>query len=310
LTAFLRTVEEAEQAYPRSVIAVGNFDGVHRGHEVIIERVVERAIKLGTSGMVVTFDPHPQQYLGRKPPLSVLTPIERKLELLSKYDLDAVLIISFTQRFAKITAEEFVKLTYVRKLEIQEIVVGYSHKFGEKGKGDQLLLKRLGNRYGFLTHIVDPIERDGVLVNSSRIRNLLNSGEIIAARNLLGHPYTISGTVVPGDGQGSKMSYPTANLELNDPNWLKPKRGVYAVRVNLGQKVLNGVMNIGIRPTFKKEIEQCEVHIMNFEGDIYGRIIHVEVVDRIRDEIKFSSVDKLKLQILKDVETSYNILKV
>ena len=106
------------------------------------------------------------------------------------------------------------------------------------------------------------------------------------------------------------MSYPTANLELNDPNWLKPKRGVYAVRVNLGQKVLNGVMNIGIRPTFKKEIEQCEVHIMNFEGDIYGRIIHVEVVDRIRDEIKFSSVDKLKLQILKDVETSYNILKV
>ncbi len=259
--------------------------------------------------MVVTFDPHPQLVIGRKPSLPILTPTSRKLEYLSRYEIDAVLVIPFTDEFARTEAESFVKATYVDALDIREIIVGYSHNFGRHGRGDRLLLERLGERYGFTTRVVQPIQMEGSSVDSSRIRTLLSAGDIHAAERMLGHAYVIAGTVVRGEGRGSRLRYPTANVAAHDPHALIPKRGVYAVRVRLEETVLNGVMNIGTRPTFGAGGEYCEVHILDFEGDLYDRTMEVEFVERIRDEKRFPSIEALKAQITKDVHTTYNMLK-
>lgn len=309
MTTVLRSVEEAARRCPRAVIAAGNFDGVHRGHGAIIEQAIDRSRALSVPCMVVTFDPHPQLVIGRKPSLRVLTPTSQKLELLSRYEIDAVLVIPFTDEFARIEAESFVEATYADALDIREIVVGYSHNFGRHGRGDRLLLERLSERYGFATHVVQPIQMEGSPVDSSRIRALLSAGEIHAAERLLGHAYVIAGTVVRGEGRGSQLRYPTANVVTHDPHALIPKRGVYAVRVRLEETVLNGVMNIGTRPTFGAGGEHCEVHILDFEGDLYDRSIQVEFVERIRDEKRFPSIEALKDQITKDVHTTYNMLK-
>ena len=305
----LRSVEEAATRFPRAVIAVGNFDGVHLGHGAIIERAIDRSEALRAPCMVVTFDPHPQLVVGRKPSLPILTPTDRKLELLSQFEIDAVLVIPFTDAFARIEAESFVKATYVDTLDIREIVVGYSHNFGRHGQGDRSLLDRLSAYYGFAVHVVQPIQVEGSPVNSSHIRAVLSAGGIHDAERLLGHPYAITGTVVRGDGRGSALRFPTANLEPHDPDTLIPRRGVYAVRVGLDDRVLNGVMNIGVRPTFGQEVEHCEVHILDFEGDLYNQSIRVEFVERIRDEKRFETVEALKDQISKDVYTTYNMLK-
>lgn len=309
MTTVLRSVEDAARRCPRAVIAAGNFDGVHRGHGAIIEQATDRSRALGAPCMVVTFDPHPQLVVGRKPSLPILTPTSRKLALLSRYEIDAVLVIPFTDEFARIEAESFVRATYVDALDIREIVVGYSHNFGRHGRGDRLLLERLSARYGFAVHVVQPIQMEGRTVNSSQIRTLLAEGEIQAAERLLGHAYVIAGTVVRGEGRGSQLRFPTANVTAHDPHALIPKRGVYAVRVRLEASVLNGVMNIGTRPTFGAGGEHCEVHILDFEGDLYGRTIEVEFVERIRDEKRFSTIEALKDQISKDVYTTYNMLK-
>ena len=231
LMTVLRSVQEAATCFPRSVIAVGNFDGVHRGHGAIIERAIKRSAAVSAPCMVVTFDPHPQLVVGRKPSLPILTPTDQKLELLSQFEIDAVLVIPFTDEFAGIEAESFVKATYVDTLDIREIVLGYSHNFGRHGRGDRLLLEKLSARYGFAVHVVQPIRLEGSPVNSSHIRAILSAGETAAAERLLGHPYAITGTVVRGDGRGSALRFPTANLEAHDPDVLIPKRGVYAVRV-------------------------------------------------------------------------------
>ncbi len=305
----LRSVEEAASRFPRAVIAVGNFDGVHRGHGAIIERAIDRSLALRAPCLVVTFDPHPQLVVGRKPSLPILTPTDQKLELLSKYEIDAVLVIPFTGGFARIEPESFVKTMYIDALDIREIIVGYSHNFGRHGRGDRLLLQRLSAQFGFGIQVVMPIQMEGSPVNSSHIRAILSAGEINDAERLLGHPYAITGTVVRGDGRGSALRFPTANLETHDPDALIPKRGVYAVRVGLGERMLNGVMNIGVRPTFGQDVEHCEVHILDFEGDLYNQSIRVEFVERIRDEKRFATVEALKDQISKDVYTTYNMLK-
>ncbi len=305
----LRSVEEAANRFPRAVIAVGNFDGVHLGHGAIIERAIDRSLALRAPCMVVTFDPHPQLVIGRKPSLPILTPTDLKLELLSQFEIDAALVLPFTDEFARIEAESFVKATYVDALAIREIVAGYSHNFGRHGRGDRTLLQQLSARYGFAVHVVQPIRMEGSPVNSSNIRAVLSEGGISEAGRLLGHPYAITGNVVRGDGRGSALRFPTANLKTHDPAVLIPKRGVYAVRVGLDDRVLNGVMNIGVRPTFGRDVEQCEVHILEFEGDLYNQSIRVEFVERIRDEKKFATVEALKDQISKDVHTTYNMLK-
>ena len=308
MTVF-RSAEEAAGRCPRAVLAVGNFDGVHLGHRAIIEQAIGRSRQSGAPCMVVTFDPHPQLVIGRKPPLPILTPTVRKLELLNRYEIDAVLVIPFTNEFARVEAETFVKSMYVDTLDIREIIVGYSHNFGRHGQGDRLLLERLSARYGFATHIVQPVELEGSPVNSSNIRALLSAGEINAAERLLGHSYEITGTVVRGEGRGSQLQFPTANLETHDPHALIPKRGVYAVRVHLDETVLNGVMNIGTRPTFGQGGEHCEVHILDFKGNLYNQSIRVEFVERIRDEKRFSSIEALKDQISKDVYKTNSMLK-
>ncbi len=309
MTTVLRSVEDAARHCPRAVIAAGNFDGVHRGHGAIIKQTMDRSRALNAPCMVITFDPHPQLVIGRKPALPILTPTVQKLALLSLYEVDAVLVIPFTAEFAQIEAELFVKETYADTLNIREIVVGGSHNFGRSGRGDRLLLKRLGERHGFTTRVVPPVHMDGVSVNSSRIRSLLAEGDIHTAACLLGHSYEISGTVVRGDGRGSQLRFPTANIAAHDPHALIPKRGVYAVRVRLEESVLNGVMNIGTRPTFGALGERCEVHILDFEGDLYDRSIQVEFVKRIRDEKRFETIDALKDQISRDVDATYDMLR-
>ena len=304
----LRSLDEAAVHFKRSVIAVGNFDGMHLGHQAIIEKAINRAGILKCPCLIITFDPHPQHVIGRQPTLAILTPIDEKIKLLSTYDIDAVLLIPFTLDFAQIEAKSFVEEVYVKKLCIQEIIVGGSHNFGRFGSGDVHLLESMGAKYSFKTHIFPSLFDGEDTVNSSRIRGLLTSGHVKRAARLLGYHYNILGNVVSGTGRGTQLQFPTANIEAKAPYLLIPKRGVYAVYVHINEDVFQGVMNIGTRPTFGAGRVFYEVHILDFDGDIYHIQIKVEFIDRIRDERRFSSVHELKDQITKDVCKTREIL--
>lgn len=303
-----RSLDEAAEHFKEAVIAVGNFDGMHLGHRAIIEKAIERADILKCPCLIVTFEPHPQHVIGKQPMLAILTPTEDKLNLLSTYAIDAVLLMHFTTEFARLEPEMFVKEVYVQTLNIQEIIVGYSHNFGRYGSGDGQTLTTLASEYGFKVHIIPPLIEGEVKVNSSKIRSLLTEGAIKQSKQLLGYSYYLSGKVVAGEGRGKEIEFPTANIELNARHRLIPKRGVYAVQVNLNGDIYDGVMNIGVRPTFEETRELYEVHILDFKGDIYKQKITVNFIERIRSEKRFSSVLELKNQIANDVSITRNIL--
>lgn len=285
----------------RSVLTVGTFDGVHRGHQAIIEYLLQRTDEQGGTSTLVSFDPHPRSVVHDQD-VPLLTTVEERASILEGLGLDRLVVIPFSEAFAQLEPESYVEEVLVERIGLREITVGYDHRFGRDREGDVEQLQALGETYGFDVDIIPAQEIDHQVVSSSRIRDLLlEEGAVQRARELLGRPYALTGTVERGDGRGRKIGYPTANLVVPDSRKVVPKVGVYATRVMLPDGSRRwGMMNIGTRPTFDGMNETVEVHVLDFDGNLYGETLRVQFLQRLRDEHKFESVDALKTQLSED----------
>lgn len=294
--------------FDRTVVTIGNFDGVHLGHRAILARVRQRARDLGGQAVAVTFDPHPLKLLRPEMKLPLLNTPEQKLNLLASCGLDAVVVLPFTRKFAALPARDFVIQYFCERLKVREVVIGHDYCFGRGREGNIDLLKAMGADLGFTVQVVWAVEADGAVVSSSLIRALLRLGKVAEAGRLLGRPYGVAGPVVRGQGRGGKLlGVPTANIR--SVNELLPASGIYAVRVRRGPEILPGVANIGTCPTFDNGCDSSlEVHLLEFNGDLYGEELEVDFVGRLREERRFPSVEALAAQIHADIATARKIL--
>ncbi|WP_409340929.1 bifunctional riboflavin kinase/FAD synthetase [Paenibacillus sp. MBLB4367] len=285
------------------VLALGDFDGIHLGHQEVIRRAIGTAQKLNIPASIMTFDPHPRVILGHSKYEQSLTPLDDKLALMEKLGVASVYIVRFDSAFSKLSPEAFVDQVLCR-LAVQTVVVGFDFRFGHQGEGTADSLGLLG-KGRFAVEVVRPFHMDGDKVSSTLVREFLQDGDTLRAEQLMGRLYTIKGTVVEGDKRGRTIGFPTANIDAKDA-YVLPKRGVYAVRAQLGSRKLGGVMNIGLKPTFVTgELKPTiEVHLFDFDETIYGRELTVQVLDYLREEVKFGSVDELVHQIQRDAQTA------
>jgi riboflavin kinase/FMN adenylyltransferase len=281
------------------VLALGNFDGVHRGHRKILERVRRSASERGVTAGVVTFDPHPPRVVrpDKAPPLLMTT--AQRLEAIAEAGIQAAAIVRFTQELSRWDPETFVRNVLVDWLRVSEVWVGANFLFGHDRAGNYSLLRSLGTQYGFKAEKIDPVRYKDFVVSSTRIRRLVTEGRVDEAGALLGHQYFIDGRVVEGDRRGRTIGFPTANLQSE--NELLPPHGVYATTVASDGVVRPSVTNVGVRPTVDHSGRTVvETHIFDFDGDLYGRTVRVGFVQRLRDERAFQSVDALRAQIAED----------
>jgi riboflavin kinase / FMN adenylyltransferase len=276
-----------------AVVTVGTFDGVHRGHWRVLEALAETAHAHNARSVLVTFDPHPLRIVRPEaaPPL-LSTPAE-KMEIFAQADIDRVAFLRFTRELAAYSPEQFVEEILIGRFHMQHIVIGYDHGFGRGRSGDVETLRAIGSRIGFGVDVVAPVQDGGEPVSSSRIRAVLQDGDVAAAAAGLGRPYSVTGTVVRGEGAGRKLGFPTANLDVGSSDKLIPHEGIYAVRAALRDRLVDGVLHLGPRPTFAGLPPSVELHIFDFEGDLYGHRVRVDFIERIRDIAAFASVDAL-----------------
>ena len=296
-------LEKLEKPLINPVLTIGNFDGVHKGHMVLFNKVKERAQAINGQSAVMTFEPHPIKVMkpGNGPPL--ITPMKEKLELIARTGVDVLFCVPFTREFAAISARDFVEDMLLKKIGIKEIVVGYDYTFGHNRLGDISLLKALGEELGFKVHVVEPVYIDRRLVSSTSIRELVREGKFSLAEAFLGRHYQISGVVIKGANRGGRLlGFPTANLKVVDE--LIPRMGVYAVKVNVEENTYNGVTNIGTNPTFGEHALSVETHLLDFSGDLVGKTIRIIFLQRLRDEITFSSIEELANQIAEDIRVA------
>lgn len=306
----IKSIEDIEIPLKNAVITIGNFDGVHIGHQALLHTVVEKAAGLNGTSVAFTFDPHPMRVLkiNEHPPLITLP--EQKSELIARAGIDVLLQIPFTLEFAAISARKFVEELLVRRIGMKAIVVGNDYTFGRNREGDIAQLRQWAPELNYDVLVVDWIQpANGTTrrISSTRIRELVMKGRMDEAKKLLGRYYQIRGEVATGRNRGGRLlGFPTANINLVDE--LCPKQGIYAVTVDHGGKIHRGVANIGYSPTFDDHIFTVEVHILDFASNIYGDPIRVNFIERLRDEIKFESVDALANQIRLDIQKARQIL--
>ena len=295
-------------SYHNVVVALGNFDGVHLGHRELIRRTIEIAKEYNGTSAVYTFDPHPLKVIQPDicPPMVITK--EEKIRLFSELGIKVLIIAPFTAEISALSPEQFVQEILVEKLHVKCVVVGYNYNFGYKGYGDAAMLTDLGTKNGFTVEVVPPVKCGGTEVSSTLIRNYLLEGNVADAAKYLGYFPSVTSCVETGFQRGREIGFPTANLNLSD-ELLAPANGVYAVKVYFWDKCWYGVANIGVKPTFEPGLPRnLEVHIFDFEGDIYGTKIKLEFIRRIRGECEFSSVDELVQQINKDVQVAKSCL--
>lgn len=302
-----RTIEDIAQPFTNACVTIGNFDGVHYGHQQLFATVVEKAQSLGGTSVVITFDPHPLQVL-LPGGIKLISTYRQKEELIELSGIDVLLVIPFTREFATTTADIFVADLLVKRLGVKELVVGYDYAFGKGRSGNIEFLKQQGRIYGFPVTVVEACYLGDQLVSSSKIRELVKKGEMAAARDLLGRHYQIRGTVRVGKQRGGKViGFPTANLSFNEED-LVPKHGVYVTQVCCEGREYGGILNIGYNPTFGEEQLVAETHIFDFNEDIYGKPIKVNLLQFLRAERKFSGPKELSEQIARDVLLAKKIL--
>jgi len=285
-----------------SIITVGTFDGVHSGHRVLIQTVLEKSRKRNGRSVVVTFDPHPREIINPgKAGIKLLSTLEERCELLSELGIDEMVVIPFDRDFSLLTSEEFVRNIIWKKIGISEFVIGYDHQFGRNREGTIETVQGIASELEFDVYVVSRQEVGDKTISSTAIRKALQElGDIDLATRLLGRPYILNGTVVQGDKRGMKIGYPTANIKPADSRKVIPKNGVYAVKARVDGEYYDSMMNIGMRPTFDGESETIEVHLFEFDRSIYGNFIQVQFIKRIRDERRFKDVKSLKAQLDED----------
>jgi riboflavin kinase/FMN adenylyltransferase len=294
--------------FSRTVLTIGNFDGVHLGHRAILSRVVKRARELDCQPVAVTFDPHPLRVLRPELELPLLTTPAQKCRLLEEAGMAGVVVLPFTREFAELPAREFVRRYFWERLSAREVVVGYDYRFGKDREGNLELLKDLGRTLGFTVQVVWAVEVNGAVVSSSLIRAMLRLGKVVEAAQLLGRPYRVEGRVVPGKGRGAKLlGIATANLEPD--NDILPASGIYAVLTHWQGRTYPGVANIGTCPTFDNQELTLEVHLLDFSGDLYGERLEVDFVARLREERRFPSLGDLAAQIRADIAQARGLLQ-
>jgi len=288
-------------AVAHPIVTIGTFDGVHLGHQAIFSKMKEEAKKTGGETIVITFSPHPRLVLYQDSVnLKFINTREKKIERLDKVGIDHLIIIPFTKEFARNSSEQFVTDYVVKYVHPAKVIIGYDHHFGKNREGNIQLLERLKQKLGYEVEEVPPYYVNGAPVSSTRIRNLLHDGNVKEANRMLGYEYAITGKVVRGQRIGHKIGFPTANLEIPNEYKLITANGVYVCRVLLGNRTLKGMGNIGVRPTIDHGDLTIEVHIFDFDEEIYDEKITIQFVDRLRDEKKFESLEALKTQLAKD----------
>ena len=289
-----------------TAVTFGVFDGIHLGHQAVINTLLKRAAQDNLASLLVGFYPHPLAFLApeRCPPL--LTPLSKRVEILQQFGVDEIVMLSFDAQIASMSPESFVEHVILEKCQAKHVVVGYACQFGKNRAGNAERLVQLSTGYAFDVSVVPPTEVAGAPVHSTRIREALAQGDLQLSSQLLGRPYSLIGTVVHGDGRGRTIGFPTANIETQ--NQVYPPNGVYAIRANLEERWLDGVLNIGMRPTFNGVNIQVEGHFFNFDEIIYGKPVEIFFVEKIRSERKFPNPEFLIQQIQRDIAAATEIL--
>jgi riboflavin kinase/FMN adenylyltransferase len=303
-----RGIDGTPLGWGRCVVTIGVFDGVHRGHQALIARALERARALGLPLVLVTFDPHPSEVVrpGSHPP--VLTPVARKADLVEELGVDAFCVLPFTTDFSRLPPDEFVHVVLVEHLHAAAVVVGDNFRFGHRAAGDTALLRTLGSRFGFSTEGVGMLRDDDVTLSSTFVRSSIDAGDVRQAAEALGRPHRIDGIVVRGEGRGRQLGYPTANVRT-DRHVAIPADGIYAGWAVLRRKRLPAAISVGTNPTFEGKQRTVEAYILDFDEDIYGVELGVEFIERLRGMVKFDSVDDLVEQMGRDVEQARGLLR-
>ncbi len=304
----IRGSENIPDRLKGAFVTIGNFDGVHLGHRFIFRRLVEEARREGRPAVAISFDPHPKMVLHpERRPFYLITSLEEKIGLLAGLGIDAFILIPFSLEYARTTAEEFVREILWERLRIRRILIGHDYTFGRGKEGNEAFLTEAGRRLGFEVEVMNAFCVGDTVISSTKIREALLAGEVRFAATLLGRPYNLAGRVISGNQRGVRLGFPTANIAPDKE--LVPARGVYAVRVLREGKRHDGVLNIGFNPTFADKKRSIEVHIFDFHEDIYGESLEILFIERIRDEVRFESPEKLIAQIDRDIARARKILK-
>lgn len=303
----IRELGNLNKSYPNTVLTIGNFDGVHLGHQKILSMVMKEARARKGTPMVMTFDPHPMKVLAPERDVRLLITFEEKMRLMKSAGIRVLLSIPFTKEFANMLPDHFITEVLANKIRAKAIIIGSQYAFGKNKKGTIDLLRRRGKKYGFTVHAVRHAKIHGHIVSSSSIRTLLMKGAVKEVSLFLGRAYSIEGKVIRGKGRGQKILHiPTANITT--PVEISPKEGVYAVRIGWEGNIFNGVANIGKNPTFGNTDVSYEVHIFNFSGNLLGKNLRIYFLDRIRNEQTFPETESLKKRIREDMKQAGEIL--
>ena len=306
----ITTIEDIEWDV-KSVVTVGTFDGIHKGHQALMHRLVQTAKREHSRSVVLSFDPHPRSIIhAGADGIRLLTTLNERKSVLSQLGVDLLCVIPFTRDFSLQSAEEFVVNSLVKTIGLSHFVIGYDHHFGKNRDGNAILLQQIGKEHGFDVEIVSKKEMGDTTISSTTIRNAIEqNGDVVFAAQLLGRSYSFEGIVIHGDERGRTIGFPTANIRPDHSDKLIPKEGIYAVRVYVMDDSYQGMMNIGHRPTFDGKQQSIEVNIFDFEKSIYGQNLRIEPIQRIRDEKKFTNIDALKSQLNQDREECLLILE-
>ena len=294
-----RSIEDYDED-KRSVVTIGTFDGIHLGHQEILSRLIKSSKNKDLNSVVLTFFPQPRIILNKYNEVKMIDTLDEKIIHLNEIGIDSLIIHPFDRNFSLLSANQFIKDFLVDKLKIKHIIIGYDHRFGKGREASVTDLKNYANDYDFTVEEIKAQEIEKITVSSTKIRNSINQGDIKTTEKYLGRYFNLTGKVVKGDGLGKKINYPTANIFIEETYKIIPKDGVYLVETIIKDKLFNGMMNIGHRPTIGTKNKSIEVHLFNFNEDIYGQVISIKMISKIRDEKKFSSIQALKEQLVKD----------
>ena len=291
-----------------TIVTIGTFDGVHKGHQKILKKLANEAKKFNLKSVVLTFSPHPRTVLNPDTPLELINTIEERIKLISNCGIDYLIVHPFDKTFSDLSPERFVHSVLVKKLNTKKILIGYDHRFGKDRKAGIIDLQIFGSKYNFEVIEIGVKEVNNISVSSTKIRKSISKGNIKRVHSYLGYNLALSGEVVKGNAIGRTIGFPTANIKISDNNKLIPKNGVYLISSILDKIQYHGMMNIGVKPTLNIKKQSIEVNFFKLQKDLYGKIIEVSVLQFIRNEVKFNSLSDLKNQIKIDKETCTTLI--